>query len=135
MSLIVDASVALKWFVEEAQSTQARALAAADEPLIAPDLVVAEVGNALWKKCRIGAITRAQAVNALDQLPKHFDELHLCPPLRLRAVALALDLNHPIYDCLYIALALRESASLVTANARLRDAATKARVRVRMIGA
>lgn len=50
MSLIVDASVAVKWFSEEEQSDLAETLLASMELLIAPDLVIAEIGNALWKR-------------------------------------------------------------------------------------
>ena len=52
MTLVVDASVALKWFVDEDGSDRAVALLDGDEPLIAPDLVVAEVCNAAWKSLR-----------------------------------------------------------------------------------
>ncbi|MCC7346609.1 MAG: type II toxin-antitoxin system VapC family toxin [Variibacter sp.] len=133
MSLIVDASIAVKWFADEVGSAEARALGTSGDALVAPDLVIAELGSALWKKCRLGAIARMQAMRAMEQAPEHFDALFEQAELRSQALELALDLNHPIYDCFYLALALRENAPVVTADARLRAAAEKARVAARMI--
>jgi predicted nucleic acid-binding protein len=133
MSLIVDASVAVKWFTDEVGSAAARALGNSGDALIAPSLVIAELGNALWKKCRLGATARTQAIRAIEQAPEHFEALFEQAELRARALELALDLNHPIYDCFYLALALRENAPLVTADARLREAAQRAGAEVRMI--
>ena len=65
MSLIVDASVAVKWFVEEPDSDRARQLEFADEDLIAPDLALAEVGNALWKKAVRREFKRANLTSAM----------------------------------------------------------------------
>ena len=55
MTLVVDASVAIKWFVEESRSDAARAVLTSGESLVAPDLVVPEACNAaastsLWQK-------------------------------------------------------------------------------------
>ena len=54
MTLVVDASVACRWFVEEEGSVQAEALLTGDEGLVAPDLIIAEVCNAAWRKLRTG---------------------------------------------------------------------------------
>ncbi len=119
MTLVVDASVACKWFVEEAGSPQAVILLEREEGLIAPEIVVAEVANALWRKLRSGEMTSDQAEAAVGELPGFFDDL--VPGLRLaaRALAIAADLDHPVYDCLYLALAELREASLVTADQRL----------------
>jgi len=52
MSLIVDASVAVKWFSAEDGADRAEALFVAEPDLAAPELILAEVGNAMWKKHR-----------------------------------------------------------------------------------
>lgn len=133
MSLIVDASVAVKWVAHEPGSMDARALGNDDEPLIAPELVVAEVGNALWKKCRGGILSRAQAAQGLRQLPLLFHQLHSDLTLSGRALEIALDADDAIYDCFYIALAQRENAPLITADERQLAAARKAKVKVRRL--
>lgn len=122
MSLIVDASVAAKWVAEEPGSDRARAVFLADE-CWAPALIMAEVGNALWKKHRARRLSVEQAVAALQALPERmrlFDNTALAS----RAFTFATELDHPVYDCFYLALAERERCALVTADARLL-AATK----------
>jgi predicted nucleic acid-binding protein len=117
MSLIVDASIATKWVADEPGSARARELYLSDE-CWAPSLIMAEVGNALWKKQRMKLVTVEQAVAALKALPgriRLFDILELAP----RAVAIAAELNHPIYDCFYLALAERERVAMVSADERL----------------
>ena len=57
-----------------------------------------------------------------------FAALALDEELRGRALAIAVDLNHPIYDCFYLALAEREHAPLISADKRLLAAAKKAKV-------
>jgi predicted nucleic acid-binding protein len=133
MSLIVDASVAVKWLAEETGSKDARARGNGDEELIAPELVIAEVGNAFWKKCRDGILGRAQAADGLRQLPRLFHRLHPDTTLSERALEIAHGARHPIYDCFYIALAERENAPLITADERQLDVARKAKVKVRRL--
>jgi predicted nucleic acid-binding protein len=135
MSLIVDASVAVKWLADEPGSDEARLLADGRDPLLAPTLLVVEVANALWKKCLRGLITRQHATSGSERLPSAFARLIHDDALSALALDLALDLDlkHPIYDCFYLALAKREDATLVTADARMREAAERARVKVRMI--
>lgn len=117
MSLIVDSSVAVKWVADEPGSDRARALYLSDE-CWAPALIIAEVGNALWKKRRMKLVTSEQATAALRALPDRirlFDMNELAP----RAFAIAADLDHPIYDCFYLALAERERVPLVCADGPL----------------
>jgi predicted nucleic acid-binding protein len=125
MSLIVDASVAVKWFAEEPYSDKAEAVLAGDDDLIAPELVLAELGNALRKKAAQGILTREQAIDALRKAPSFFVRLYPLPNLALRATEIAIDLRHPVYDCFYLALAERERCPLVTADAALLRKAKK----------
>lgn len=132
MTLVVDASVVVKWVFAEDGSDCANALR--DEPgLIAPSLLASEVGNALWKAVRRGDIARDDAVAALRSVLGPFDELVPTEALHTRALELASDLRHPIYDCFYLALAEREAAALVTADTRLLAAAAKAKVKARRL--
>jgi predicted nucleic acid-binding protein len=117
--LVVDASVALKWFVEEEGSAEAASLLAHGDSLIAPDLIVPEVCNATWKMVRRGMMYPAQQFAAVSRLPSALDELVPTGNLASRAVALAMALDHPAYDCFYLALAEQRSGTLVSANLRL----------------
>ena len=115
---VADASVALKWFKQEPGSDEARALLLA-EPLIAPELIVAEVLNAAWKSVRAGHMTGRQADLVAAELPLCFVRLEPLAPLAAAAASAARSLDHPVYDCLYLALAEREGVQLVTADTRL----------------
>jgi predicted nucleic acid-binding protein len=122
MTLVVDASVALKWFVGEDGSDRAVALLDSDEPLIAPALVLAEVCNAAWRSLRCREIDEAQFTEVATDLAQVFQRLVPLDRLVRRAAALARELDHPIYDCFYLALSESEGAPLVTADRRLVEA-------------
>jgi predicted nucleic acid-binding protein len=115
VTLIVDTSVALKWVLEEDGTDRARALLV-DVPLAATDLLWIECANVLWVKSRRGQISAADARAAhaaLDATP-----VRVVPSAALGAAALAiaLELGHPAYDCLFLAAALDETATLVSAD-------------------
>jgi len=120
--LVVDASVAVKWLVTEAGSEQAARLVDDDRTLIAPELLFAEAGNALWALCRRGDFTQSDYAEAIDVL-------RVAPvmiPATLRQLApaagrLALDLDHALYDCFYLALAIEENCAVITADTRFAD--------------
>ncbi|WP_088345995.1 MULTISPECIES: type II toxin-antitoxin system VapC family toxin [Rhodomicrobium] len=123
-SLIVDASVAVRWFVPAWHWPSAQD-AVQDRALLAPDLILAEIGNALWKAVRAGLMARRDAEAALKRVPPLFDHLEPLPALHLDAARMSYDLNHPIYDCFYLALAERESAALLTADRKMAVVARK----------
>ncbi|HMJ41506.1 MAG TPA: type II toxin-antitoxin system VapC family toxin [Pseudolabrys sp.] len=133
MTTVVDASVAAQWVLNEPSS--GRALALRDETaLIAPSLIASEIGSALWKAVRRGAVQSADAIAAINNILIPFDALIPIEDLRSRALEFAIELNHPIYDCFYLALAERERCPLVTADKRLMAAAKKIkRIEVRAL--
>lgn len=126
MTWVVDASVAVKWFVEEARSAGARTVLASGEPVIAPDLIVPETCNTAWKKVGRGDISREQAEAIVRILPLSFDRLAPTAPLSSRALELALRFAHPAYDCFYLALAESENSILVTDDLRVIELGKKA---------
>jgi predicted nucleic acid-binding protein len=120
VSLVVDASVAFKWFLfEESDARQAVAVLEGGATLIAPDLLIAEVCNAAWRSARLGRISQAQMEEIAANLSRFFDALVSSTGLAPRAVAIAGQLDHPVYDCLYLALAEAEQTKLVTADLQL----------------
>lgn len=118
MTLVVDASVAVKWFIVEPGRPEARRLLNREQRLIAPDLIVAELVNVLSKRLSAGAIEHAQAADAARELPLLLFELSPLASLAGRALAIADELRHPAYDCFYLALAEARDAKLVTADRR-----------------
>jgi predicted nucleic acid-binding protein len=119
MALIVDASVAIKWFVDEPGSNSARQLWRDEARLLAPDLIVPEVCNTIWRKVRIGQAAPAQAQEVVVRMQQGVLEFRPTLPLAARAMAVSLALDHPAYDCFYLALAEREQSVVVTADERL----------------
>ena len=119
MTVVIDASVALKWYVTEADSAAARAIFASEHDLIAPELVVAEVSNASWKLLRRGELDRTQHVRIAQEIGEMLSWLVPLRQLVPRAAVLAHELDHPVYDCFYLALSEAEDAPLVTADRRL----------------
>jgi predicted nucleic acid-binding protein len=117
--VVIDASVAAKWFVVEPGASAARELVATEIVLIAPELVVAEVLNVVWKRLIRNDLERDQVAHVTEALPKLFAELWPTVWLARRAFEIAAELRHPVYDCFYLALAESEDATLVTADRRL----------------
>jgi len=91
----------------------------------APDLILAEVANAAWKTTRVGAITAQEGMTILTSVASMFTRLVPAVALAPRAYQIAIELDHPVYDCIYLALAERESAVLVTFDQRFEAAVRK----------
>jgi predicted nucleic acid-binding protein len=123
MTIVVDASVAVKWVIPEPDSERAAAIRTADDDLIAPSLAYAEIGSAIWRAVVRGDIAAAEARRDLKVAISHYRRIVPLPELADGALELATRLRHPIYDCFYLALAERERCALITADARLVAAA------------
>lgn len=119
MTIVVDASVALRWCFQLNKSDRAEELLRSDHHLVAPDLVIAEVTNAAWKFVMFDQMAAESAVSAVREIVKAFEELVPVSVLRDRALAIAIELRHPAYDCFYLALAERSTSRLITADERL----------------
>ncbi len=113
---VVDASVALKWIIPEPDTEKALALYQAR--LFAPSFLLTECGNALWSRVQRGLMSAQEAANGLAELGNVPVTMALLETLNASALDLALHLKHPIYDCLYLALAIDFDIPLVTADQR-----------------
>lgn len=118
ISLVVDASIAVKWVIEE-EGTEGALSLRRKAKLLAPDLLAAECFNILWKKVRRGELVKDEALLAAKLLQNADLELLPTRPLLESAARLAVELDHPAYDCVYLALAVARDCQLVTADERL----------------
>jgi predicted nucleic acid-binding protein len=134
---VIDASVSAKWYFPEPGNEAAdRLLAervAGERELLAPDLIVPEFTNVLWKRVSRHECPRnaAESILALWEV----DRPSLIPsaPLASQAFQLATVLDQPVYDCFYLALALAIEAPLVTADRRLARAGRSVSAQVELI--
>lgn len=135
--IIVDASVAVKWILPEPGTDEAQILLEGSEKLIAPSLIRLEVFAAITRKVRVRDLTvddarracklwsKALSTGALTLIP---DERHL-----QRAIELALEIRHPLQDCLYLAVAEDNSGTLVTADPKFSERASKSYGAVKLL--
>jgi predicted nucleic acid-binding protein len=126
MSYVVDTSVALKWYIPEAGSAEARLYMGPGIDRHAPDLLPLEGAHALLKRTRSGdpavrlaigdALMVAEALR--DGAPIRY---HSCWPLLAPALSLAAEIGASVYDGLFLALAIRQGSRVVTADGKFRD--------------
>jgi predicted nucleic acid-binding protein len=119
--IVVDASVAAKWFLNETHSPAAVRLVG-EHDLLAPDLLLPELAQVIWKRTRRGELTGEQGIAILRQLNRAPLTIHSSALLIEIALEIALALARTVYDCLYLTLAIQQRCRLVTADRRFHQA-------------
>jgi predicted nucleic acid-binding protein len=115
--VVIDASIAIKWVVEEEGTALALSVRSSYDKLLAPDLLASECANVLWKKAARGELMAQEAQMAARLLAASDIELIGTRAFLETATRLAIRLNHPAYDCTYLALAMAQDCPFVTADA------------------
>lgn len=125
-SLVVDSSVAVKWFIAEPYSAEARRILDAYQngllSFLAPDLINAEVGNILWKKQAFQGLAASDAQDVLDEFRRLQFKFIPAAELLEDAYNIAVTHRRTVYDALYLALSVREGCRFVTADEKLANA-------------
>ena len=116
-TFVIDASIAVKWVVEEDGTAEALALRQRNK-LIAPQLLVAECANILWKKVQRDELLKEEALLASRLLQGAEIELVPMRSLFEAATRMSIQIQHPAYDCFYLALAADKKCVFVTADER-----------------
>ena len=122
MNLVVDASVAVKWFVEEEDTKRACLLADGAVEIHCPHLLASEVGSALWRKVLQGQVELGDARTGMESLARMPITWHADEALGADCLRLAFAHDRTVYDSMYLALAYRLNARLVTADLRFANA-------------
>ncbi len=117
--VVIDANVAAAQLLDLAYSAKARHALSSAERITAPDIVVHEFTNALWKLIAAGRINERFAHQALGRLDSLVSEFVNGRTIANDALQIAIELTHPVYDCFYLALARERGATLMTADRRL----------------
>lgn len=121
---VVDASVAIKWFLPEIHSEAALRLRRSRYRLYVPAVMTLELGNVLAKRIRRGELTRAEGDVVLKELKLLPLQRHADDRLFPIAYQLALDTQRSLYDCLYLALAEAVDGIMVTADRKFYSSLT-----------
>ena len=130
MRLILDASAAIEVVLDRAKAPQfVRLLDDADQ-VLAPELLVPEVVNTVWKYHQFENLSLNICDRALEFAFNLVDVLVSCRDLYHEAFLLSRTARRPAYDMFYLALARREDAALVTTDAALRKEAERQGIRV-----
>ena len=124
--LVVDANIAVKFVTNESGRAEAFARTDSESVLIAPDWMLVEAGHALWRKAKLSLIDEETAIEALASLHLRIDFVGTTLAHSRDAQRLAFRLDHWIYDCIYLALALEKDAILLTADRKFWNAAKRA---------
>lgn len=118
-ALVVDASVAVKWFLPEIHSEAAGRVLKSRKALLAPDLLLPEIGNVLWKKVRRGELGIPEAQGILEDFIRFPIETQGSKGLLRAAWDLSARWGVTVYDGLYLALAVGRQCGIVTADRKL----------------
>jgi len=121
-SIVLDASVVASAFFPETHSDAAKALLVAGHSLHAPELLYAEVANVIWKRGRRGEIAPGEAEALFSDIMDLPIETASIEELAPAALQLAIRTRQTVYDCLYLALAMKLKTTVASGDQRLVNA-------------
>jgi predicted nucleic acid-binding protein len=134
---VIDANVAAKWFIPESDSSIAEQLldryTQGTDEFIAPDLIVSEVANVLWKRSLSGDIGVDQAFNSMEAFLSFGIPLTPSSDLAVRALEMAVRYRLPAYYMLYLVLAFDRGCDFITADTRFFNATSAAFPQVKLL--
>ena len=119
LARVLDASAAVRLILADPAAADLAEQVGGAALVLAPELMLTELANTLWKLQRADRLNDLDPQALLAEARELVDRLEPDRHLQAEALALACHLNHPVYDCLYLALARREAASLISSDRRL----------------
>jgi predicted nucleic acid-binding protein len=119
LACVLDASAAVRLILADPAAADLAERVGGAALVLAPELMLTELANTLWKLQRADRLNELDPQELLAEARELVDRLEPDRHLQAEALALACHLNHPVYDCLYLALARREAASLISSDRRL----------------
>ncbi len=139
--IVLDASVAVKWYAIEPFTREALGLLRElHGNITVPDVFISEVIGVLVRHANIEKALRAASETSISRFATLFDNNWILaartdPRKMEQASKLALDLSHPLKDCIYLALAMELGCDLVTCDGRFAAKAKGVWAGVRVLGA
>lgn len=119
MRTVLDASAAVNIVMRTHLARELISALETSEMVLAPTLFHAEVSNALWKYVRTGIIDKPTAITRLEEARGLVDTFEADEQLSIEALSLAIRHEHPVYDLLYIVVAMRFGTRLLSADGKL----------------
>jgi predicted nucleic acid-binding protein len=119
LACVLDASAAVRLILADPAAADLAERVGGAALVLAPELMLTELANTLWKLQRADRLNGLNPQELLAEARELVDRLEPDRHLQAEALALACHLNHPVYACLYLALARREAASLISSDRRL----------------
>jgi predicted nucleic acid-binding protein len=137
--IVVDASLAVKWFVPEPESDAAAQLLLENSTITGPDLLAVEVHTTLVRGANMVKSNRREAESAIQRFQAilasgEVELIRSMPPQIAKAANLAIDMGHPLKDCIYLALAMDLGCPLITCDAKFAAKARGVYGGVRVLG-
>ena len=130
MRIVLDASAAVEVALDGKRAAQLGAILEESEEVLAPDLLLAEIVNSIWKYHEFQQLELTTCVRALDLAVGLVDTLVSCKELYREAFLLSRTTRRPAYDMFYLTLAKREDAALMTLDSVLRKEAVHQGIRL-----
>lgn len=123
---VIDANVAIKWVLPEIYSDQALSLLDDDQnELLVPDFFFSEITNILWKQTQRGELSLNSAEEKLSEIKQVDFAVFESFDLVSQALAIAVEVQQAVYDCVYLALAINHDCQMVTADERFINAVSQ----------
>ncbi len=133
MITVADASVVVKWYVNETYTTEAEKLLDGSYEIHAPELILPEFGSIIWKKLRRGDLTESEATRIINTFGKQNISFHSHQSLLRAAFAGAQLSGQTVYDWSYLALAVSLSCEFITADERFYKALEKTTLKKHLV--
>jgi predicted nucleic acid-binding protein len=133
MIIVADASVAVKWYVNEIYTLEAEKLLDSSYEIHAPELILPEFGSIIWKKDRRGDLVKTEATKIIAAFEKQDITFHSHRILLKSAFAGAQLSGQTVYDWSYLALAVSLSCEFVTADERFYNALEKTTLKKHLV--
>lgn len=122
MNLVIDASVAVKWYVPEIYEEESGKVLSCGKSLHAPELILPEFCNIIWKKVRTGSLSSESGRRIVSAFSRVNVRIHPHQKLLQAAFTGATLTNQTVYDWSYLALAISLSCEFITADEKFYNA-------------
>ena len=130
MTVVLDVSAAIEILLKKEKKDLFDEEYRAASWVIAPDLYVSELSNALWKYYRANVLSHEDCVQHVEDGIALIDDLFEAKELWKEALSESIKNSHSVYDMYYLILARRNDATIVTNDRKLADLCRSSKIEV-----